>query len=197
MASKTEICNMALSLLGEKSDIQDIDNEASRQAKVCRLWYTQSRKETLAAFDWNFARHEEALADLGSPPDNWGYRYQYPSGIIKMREIKRIPGTDEIKFEVRSKTISGLEKVILCDVGDAVGIMTLDITTTDMFTPWFTKTMALSLAGNIAIDLTQNRELRDESVRLWRESVDVAGAYDAEEGHDDEEVNAPWIDARE
>lgn len=187
---------MALAKIADRSDIQNVDTEQSQQAKACRLFYDQALTETLEAFDWGFARVVETLADLGTPPNNWAYRYQYPSNCVKFRGFERIPGTPEVPHEIRAKDNTGNEKIILCNIGSAVGVYTLLVTTTSMFTPNFVDALSWRLAGLIAVYLTQDRSLRSDCFTAWREAIDMAGAFDAEEGHDDEEITAPWHDAR-
>ncbi len=52
--TKTEICNLALSMLGANT-ATDIDTDTTPQAEATRRWFAPARDEALASHPWNFA----------------------------------------------------------------------------------------------------------------------------------------------
>jgi hypothetical protein len=54
MATKTEICNLAISHLGGRT-LTDVDTDTSQQALSCRKWFTTAAQEFLRSHPWNFA----------------------------------------------------------------------------------------------------------------------------------------------
>lgn len=54
MASEIEICNIALSRIGNSRSINSM-TEASKEANQCSLHYEQCRDAVLSDFPWNFA----------------------------------------------------------------------------------------------------------------------------------------------
>ncbi len=78
MASVVEICNRALSNIGNSRSINSL-TEASKEAGECSLHFEACRDAVLSDFDWNFATKRVALADTSNPPPDWEYAYQYPS----------------------------------------------------------------------------------------------------------------------
>lgn len=96
----TSICNMALSAIGARSRIADIE-EQSAEAAECNLHYAQTLNELLRLFPWNWARREEALAvlkarrgtpensdgTLPEPPRPWAYSYARPTDCVRARFI--------------------------------------------------------------------------------------------------------------
>ena len=62
MASVIEICNRALSNIGNSRSINSL-TEASKEAGQCSLHFDACRDAALADFDWNFATKRLALAD--------------------------------------------------------------------------------------------------------------------------------------
>ncbi|MGR7394096.1 hypothetical protein ACU63O_11170 [Klebsiella aerogenes] len=90
MASVIEICNRALSNIGNNRSINSL-NEASKEAGQCSLYYESIRDAVLADFDWNFATKTVALADTNNPPLDWDYAYTYPTDCLKIIEIP-VPG---------------------------------------------------------------------------------------------------------
>ena len=90
MASVIEICNRALSNIGNSRSINSL-NEASKEADQCSLHFDACRDAALADFDWNFATKRLALADTNNPPPDWQYAYQYPTDCVRITEIM-VPG---------------------------------------------------------------------------------------------------------
>lgn len=86
MADLIAIANLSLSRIGTRSSVADL-TEDSPEARGFTTIYEQARDETLEAVDWGFARARRYLADLGSPPLDWQYRYAYPSDCLKIRGI--------------------------------------------------------------------------------------------------------------
>jgi len=95
MTAKVQIWNRALSLAGASSTVTD-ENEASRQAEICRLWYDTVRKATLGAAFWPSARTRAYLplkkerdfgADwvAGDPAPGWHYSYGTPVDMLRPR----------------------------------------------------------------------------------------------------------------
>ena len=90
MASVIEICNRALSNIGNSRSINSL-TEASKEAGQCSLHFDSCRDAALADFDWNFATKRLALADTNNPPPDWAYSYQYPTDCLRITEIM-VPG---------------------------------------------------------------------------------------------------------
>lgn len=67
MASVVEICNRALSNIGNSRSINSL-TEASKEAGECSLHFEACRDAVLSDFDWNFATKRVALADTSNPP---------------------------------------------------------------------------------------------------------------------------------
>lgn len=86
MASVVEICNRALSNIGNSRSINSL-TEASKEAGECSLHFEACRDAVLSDFDWNFATKRVALADTSNPPPDWEYAYQYPSDCLRISEI--------------------------------------------------------------------------------------------------------------
>lgn len=58
--TKTEICNLALSLLSANT-ATDIDTDSTPQAEAVRRWFAPARDECLASHPWNFATKRARL----------------------------------------------------------------------------------------------------------------------------------------
>jgi len=86
MADLIQIANLSLSRIGTRSSIADL-TEDSPEARGFNTVYEQCRDETLEAVDWGFPRARRYLADLGTPPVDWQYRYAYPGDCLKIRGL--------------------------------------------------------------------------------------------------------------
>jgi hypothetical protein len=58
--TKTEICNLALSLVSANT-ATDIDADSTPQAEAVRRWFVPARDEALASHPWNFATKRARL----------------------------------------------------------------------------------------------------------------------------------------
>lgn len=126
--TKTEICNLALSLLGANT-ATDIDTDNTPQAQAIRRWFAPVRDEALASHPWNFASTRArltltwvdlvgvALTDNGSGlirVDHTGHGYQ-TGNRITMKDVQGVPanGTwyvtriDNDTFDLQDSVFSG------------------------------------------------------------------------------------------
>lgn len=63
--SEVDICNMALSIIGEAPTVTAIDPaDGSPHAATCALWYPKAREAVLALRNWSFASQRVALAHV-------------------------------------------------------------------------------------------------------------------------------------
>lgn len=87
MATKTEICNMALGHLGHAKEIATIDDNTN-EARACKAFYDTALNETLRAFSWPFATRYVALSLVEEDPnDEWTFSYTYPVNCLKILRI--------------------------------------------------------------------------------------------------------------
>lgn len=93
MTSPTDVCNRALSEIGARTIISDL-NEVSPAGVQCKLQYDTMRQQLLRAAPWGFARKTVVLSTLGLATDTppaapypWLAKYLYPTDCLKMRYI--------------------------------------------------------------------------------------------------------------
>ena len=88
MASKTEICNLAISHLGVGKEIANFETERSEVAAACRRYYDIALQTMLTEFDWGFATRYVTLGlEEIEPNSEWRYSYRYPHDCLKVRRI--------------------------------------------------------------------------------------------------------------
>src|SRR5437868_3345326 len=88
MSSEVEICNMALSHLGDSATVASIDPpEGSSQAEHCQRWYPIARNALLEMHDWGFATTRALLAEVVSQFPQWRHSYARPSDCLKVLAV--------------------------------------------------------------------------------------------------------------
>lgn len=86
MSSEVNICNEALTALGENTIISLTDN--SKAARLCSLKYATKRDYLLRRYNWNFAAKRVILApDLETPVFEYSAQFTLPTDCIQFREI--------------------------------------------------------------------------------------------------------------
>lgn len=193
MASEVSICNMALANIGAEALIATL-TEDTEEARFCNIFYETLRDATLRIHPWNFATQFQTLADLGTPPSGFDFRYAYPTNCMHAIEIVNTVNTDRIEFEVAN--LSGGGKVILTDQDDAVLKFTEAITDTNTFDEIFIHTLAWNISMHIAEPLTGSSQKRQDAATIYGNILASARAIDSNEGKDDPDVQAEWITAR-
>lgn len=196
--STLSISNMALSHIGQGA-IGSL-NENSAPGNACKLWYDFCRIQTLAAYDWSFARKRATLTesdeDDDPPPDDWGYRYILPTDCVAVRYIVNPAGptADAVPFKL-AQGADGT-KTLLCNMEEVDIWYTCDVTSINMFTVFFIDCLSLMMAWRIAFTITGSLDLQNEMGRRFVDTIRVAPAADANENVDQPPRDAEAIRAR-
>jgi hypothetical protein len=83
MASIVDICNLALSHLGDDATVSSISPpEGSAQAEHCARFYPIARNTLLEMHQWNFASKRATLAQVANPWPEWEYAYALPADCL-------------------------------------------------------------------------------------------------------------------
>lgn len=198
MISKVQICNMALASVGASSTIQSL-SESGAAARQCNVWYDLSRKMTLEAFDWSFARKPATLEldTVEDPPQNWRYRYVLPLDLVAARYIENPLGPDEdpVPYELEALS-TGDRKTLLTDMEDAILHYTWDLENTAMFSNYFVLALVSKLAENIAFPLTGKTSIKQDMGRQWFFYITSAPSQNANERQDRPPRDSDLIRAR-
>ena len=109
MSSEVDICNLALSRLGDDASVASINPpEGSSQAEHCAQFYPIARNSMLQGHDWNFATRRETLALLsGVDTFNWSYAYARPANSLRILTVlpaASSPEDDGVEFELSNTT---------------------------------------------------------------------------------------------
>jgi hypothetical protein len=97
MASAVDICNLALSHLGDEAQVASITPvDGTTQSAHCARYYPIARDVLLQMHAWSFAIKRTPLAELVDNPvgDDWAYAYSIPSSCLKPLSLLK-PGVPE------------------------------------------------------------------------------------------------------
>jgi hypothetical protein len=190
---------MAIAHVGGRAAISAL-TESSSEANYCNLFYEHLRRVALSTLNWGFNVKYRALADLGNPPDHWGYQYAYPSDCLRFLKIQttlKTPVTYEIAM-VASDGEGNHDKSILTDEAEATGKYVLDVSSPAEFSHAFIEFFSLYLAEHICGPLTKDTRrtvaLREARVLAQQE----AKAFGANEGQKDPQdfAEPDWLTGR-
>ncbi|MFQ6256118.1 hypothetical protein ACLMPK_01215 [Yersinia enterocolitica] len=187
MASEIEICNIALSRIGNSRTINGL-NEQSKEAAVCSLHYEPCRDSVLSDFPWNFAMKRVALADLGNPPPDWMFSYRYPTDCMRIIEIM-VPGirfpTNAMRptYEVASDA-DGTGKLLLTNQNDAWLRYVGRVTDVNMFDAIFRDALSWRIAAEIAMPLAASGDLGNKAFQMYNNTILSAGSRSMNESQE-------------
>lgn len=179
---------MALSRIGQSQIIQSM-TEKSEAARKCNLFFEQCRDAVLSDFPWPFATKFQALADIGSPPTNWSYRYRYPQDCLMARRIV-VPGirNPAEKLEIPYQIAYAEDgRVILTDQPEAELEYTVQVTDTGFFDPIFVSALAYKVATEIAMPLANKPDIAQSMANAYLAELSRAEARAFNEGMDDQD----------
>jgi hypothetical protein len=174
---KTEICNMALTPLGERR-IHDIDSDTDETAVLCRLYYDNIVDEVLRSHPWNCAVWYQSLAQLSSTDDdylidgydNYDYQYILPTNPYCLRVLSIPEHPDENYQIVGRYLLSNLETVVLEYIKR--------ITNPTQFDPLLVSAIAYRLSADLAMRITNSEKTRNDMIRIYEWQLNRAGAID-------------------
>lgn len=174
MTSAVDICNLALSHLGDEATVVSIDPpEGSAQAEHCAIFYPIARNALQEMHDWGFNTRRVALAQVTNPWSSWAYAYERPSNAIRILSIIAndapndwsfsFPMSDEvfgssminqrgvyIPQPFADESFSDGTQIIFTNQVDAVARHTVLVTDTAKFSPLFNDALGWYLASYLA-----------------------------------------------
>ena len=184
MATVTDICNAAISHCGTRSKISSI-GEGSSEANACLTHFAQVRDTTLRAFDWNFARITTPLADLGSPPARWAYRYALPTDLVRLRRLNDVPllTLPETFCELAADKDStgAFISVVLTNASPVSAIYTARVEDPLRWDAGFVDAVTYGLAARICFELTGKEERVGRLTQMWQAMLREGAAEMANE----------------
>jgi hypothetical protein len=153
VASVVDICNTALSHLGEEAEvIQIAPPDGTTQSVHCGRFYPIARDQLLEMHPWTFATVRVSLALVAAgAPSEWAYAYALPTKCLKPHAVYRPDGLDDAEGEdFIVESASDGNSIVYTNVPEAVLRYTRLVEDTTKFTPGFVMALARLLASLLA-----------------------------------------------
>jgi len=221
MVSDVDICNTALSFIGDTARITNISPpDPSVQAQLCHKFYPIALRNTLEMHNWAFAtkRTEMTLVDLehieehvghdhvhtwGTHCDcsEWEYFYELPRHFLKAISVVPAESPDDYlqsqDFSVQLDSL-GVPR-LYTDCKDAILVYTEYVVETHLFPPLFQMAVAWHLASLLAGPIIKGENGANESKRclqMMMMYMGKASKSDSEVRRVHTQHTANWIQGR-
>lgn len=191
MTSEVSICNLALGWLGQ-DPITSLDQK-SVPAELCKLNYPELRDTLLASRSWTFATAR--MKSEATTRDEWGQLFKHPvppNWIAVQRaysSLATFSGGDQGSLrmtppgpQARWSFESGF---ILSSSSTLYLWGTIRVTDVNQFPPMFTQALAARIAADLAVPLTQNRQLQADMWNLYETKLQDAAVRDGQQGRNE------------
>jgi len=170
MASQTDICNRALSMIGANT-IATIDEESTEAIK-CRIVYDQIRDETLRCYPWNFAIKRASLSRLSSVPVfGYTYEFQLPNDCLRVLDLS----DTDVEFKIEGRKL-------LCDSASVSIRYIKREPITGIYDALFVGAFAARLASELAYAISKSKTLANMAMEVFKDRLAEAKAIDSQEG---------------
>lgn len=182
MASVVDICNKALSLLGQRT-IVSLDDD-SPEALACRIHWEPLRDEVLRSHPWNCASKRASLNRLlETPAYDYDYYYQLPTDCLMVRNVE-----PEGHFELEGrKLLSG---------SNAISILyTAANDDTTEYDSQLAAGLSYKLAAELAYQMTKSNSLAQQLDEKGNEKIADAKSSDSIEGKRPDRRSRNWLSA--
>ena len=218
MASDVEICNLALSHLGDTANVTSIDPpEGSAQAEHCSRFYPIARGMLLEAHDWSWATRRASLTPLVATIAPWAYAYGKPNLMIKAIAVLDPEASDDYTipaaFETEQayaplayapqpfaiETLPTGDEVILTNQANAVLRYIVSVTDTAKFPPLAVMALSWLVASMLAGPIIKGEKGAAEAKRclaVYKEVLGMAVNADSNQPLASVRHIVPWINRR-
>ena len=201
MASKVDICNKALLLLGQDAIMSINDN--SPRARVCFQEFESALDATLRSYPWPFATRRASLARLQETPE-FGYSYYYAIPADCLRIIELSTNSNGSVYDTGFDSSSGyqvkkpyeLENGKVATDEDAIFIRYIFKVKPEYLDQQTVDVVATKMAATLAITLTENQELKQLLLAEYKANLAEARNTWAVEDYPQIPLEGPWLRSR-
>ena len=201
MSSAVDICNLALSHLGDEATVSSINPpEGSAQAEKCARYYPIARDALLERYQWTFAITRAVLAPMAVSVGAWAYCYALPSDALRvLMVLAPDEGETSLGQSFDTETLPSGQRVLVTHQNEASARYVRRVTDTTRFSPLFADALSWWLAGYLAGPLLKGEAGRKAAKDLRVFALTMSGnAADADGSQSDvTAAHVPeWLAAR-
>ena len=208
MASAVDICNEALSHLGDGATVSSIDPpEGSAQAEHCARFYPSSLASLLEMHPWNFTSRRVSLAQLANPTTTWAYAYAMPTSAVNLLSVLAPDAVSDYsavgggyapqQFALEANDAG--DEIILTNQANAVARYTVFVADPAKFPPMFVEALGWFLASKLAGPVLMGDAGRKAAISCLQTAMmwyDKAVGSDTSSRSVDPGHQVSWISAR-
>jgi len=173
MASQIEICNLALTELGQPHITALGSGEAGR---FFAANYENILLAALRSHVWGFAKARASLPALASTPIGYSYEYALPEGYLRALQVGDYsPGLSLTHYRDNEKEIFAIEQgKILTDMAAPLYLQYIKRVPEGQFDPIFVVAFACQLASSGCYRITNSNSKQDRVDQKLKETMDTA-----------------------
>jgi hypothetical protein len=173
MASKVDICNRALDLIGAER-ITSL-NEDSKSGKLCLRNYDKSRDAVLEAHDWSSCVKRTTLAPLAEAPEfQYANQFQLPSDCIRVLEAYSATSLPEKEGRRLLSDDNAINLKYVARVDDP-----------NEYDPALRELIAYKLAADICFAITNNSSMTQYMANEYRVQLAETRSIDSAQARTD------------
>jgi hypothetical protein len=212
-----DLANLALANLGHTTQVADLANDNTTEAKNARLFLDSEREVCLAEYDWRWARKQAVLVEATGTgdwwdgvEDDWAHVYAPPPDCLQPRQLysgTRNPRPDQVEPFAWLRNAADNGFVIACDVAPVTTgsnkapllWYTKRATTVTEYPQPFVKFFVWALAVHLAVPVIggeEGREARRDAQLHRRSAFLEAARFDFLSARSDPAPTTPSIAAR-
>lgn len=201
MSSEVDICNLALSHLGDEASVSSIDPaEGSAQADHCAIFYPIARDLMLEKHPWKFATRRVLLSPVDVDLWEWGHAYAEPNLCVRLLSILPADAPTEAEpQEYDAMSAASGAAVILTDQELASLVYIHKVTDTSRYPALFVDALSRLLASYLAGPVLKGEAgtaQAKEQLRLFMLAFGAATTADANQRRVRPEHQPSWISGR-
>lgn len=188
MSSVVQLCNVALSRLGNSGVIASLKDK-SKEAALCNTLYAPCRDAVLTDFPWGFASKRAVLALLPEAASDWRYAYRYPVDGLHILQLmtadtgRFVHPEYHSDFEIGADE-SGTGKLILTDLEGAYAHYVARIEDVNQFDVLFRDALSWRLAAELAMPLSATPGLSQMAQQRYQAVLSTAATKNMNERHE-------------
>jgi len=172
-ASEVEICNLALTYLGDSPITALTDN--TDRARACNANYANCRDQVLRMHPWNASLVRTSLAALSdSPAWQWSHQFTLPTDPYCLRVLEA-EDLDDKEWAVEGRAfLADQSAVNIKYIGRITNVSDMD--------PMLEDTIAVKLAHTMAFRITGSVQRQSDLMQTFRLVLREARQMDGQEG---------------
>ena len=198
MATKVDICNLSLAVLGDTATVSSIDPpEGSAQADHCARFYGMTVNEVLSQHNWSFALKRVQLSELVAAVegDEDAHQYALPPDCLRVvRLFSSEKGDRYVQYDI--EMFFG-QRVVVTDAQDPWILYVSSQVDESAFPPLFTTCVVHRLASWLAgplVTSSSGTEMALKQYELYSLFLNRAIHADAVQQHKKEKVTSRFLE---